>query len=75
MDLANLVHGAPKPYSETYRKRQAPPSPPVEEPKCSLPSISTLLEGADGQHSASMSLASLIFIPDLILIIYRAPTP
>ncbi|KAJ5699014.1 C2H2 finger domain transcription factor mtfA [Penicillium macrosclerotiorum] len=59
MDLANLLHGAapaPKVYSETYGKRsmQAPLSPPVEDqPKCSLPSISTLLEGADGaQHAA-----------------------
>ncbi|KAJ5180086.1 hypothetical protein N7492_003296 [Penicillium capsulatum] len=53
MDLANLVHGAPKPYSDTYQKRRAPLSPPVEERKCSLPSISSLLEGADGaQHTA-----------------------
>ncbi|KAJ5166204.1 C2H2 finger domain transcription factor mtfA [Penicillium canariense] len=59
MDLANLLHGtasAPKPYTESYGKRsfQAPLSPPVEDqPKCSLPSISTLLEGADGaQHAA-----------------------
>ncbi|CEJ59693.1 Putative C2H2 conidiation transcription factor [Penicillium brasilianum] len=59
MDLASLLHGAapaPKLYTETYGKRslQAPLSPPVEDqPKCSLPSISTLLEGADGaQHSA-----------------------
>lgn len=60
MDLANLLQAgpAPKPYTETdtYMKRtkrsQAPLSPPVEEPKCSLPSISTLLEGADG-HAAS----------------------
>ncbi|KAJ5663159.1 hypothetical protein N7507_003890 [Penicillium longicatenatum] len=55
MDLANLLTGAPKPYTETYHKRslQAPPSPPVEDQvKCSLPSISSLLEGADGQHAA-----------------------
>ncbi|KAJ5595483.1 uncharacterized protein N7459_001691 [Penicillium hispanicum] len=58
MDLANLLHGAapaPKPYTEFYCKRspQAPLSPPVEEPKCSLPSISTLIEGADNaQHAA-----------------------
>lgn len=55
MDLANLLQGsapAPKPYSETYGKRQAPLSPPVEEFKCSLPSITTLLENADG-HAAS----------------------
>ncbi|KAJ5895842.1 C2H2 finger domain transcription factor mtfA [Penicillium subrubescens] len=56
MDLASLLHGAapaPKLYTETYGKRslQAPLSPPVEDqPKCSLPSISTLLEGAE--HSA-----------------------
>lgn len=57
MDLATLLQGsapAPKPYSETYckRSRDEPLSPPVEEPKCSLPSISTLLENADG-HTAS----------------------
>lgn len=55
MDLANLLQGsapASKSYSETYGKRAAPPSPPVEERKCSLPSISTLLENADG-HAAS----------------------
>ncbi|KAJ5946045.1 hypothetical protein N7454_002884 [Penicillium verhagenii] len=54
MDLANLLTGVPKPYTTTYHKRslQAPPSPPVEEQvKCSLPSISSLLEGADGQHA------------------------
>lgn len=60
MDLASLLHGAapaPKLYNETYGKRslQAPLSPPVEDqPKCSLPSISTLLEGAE--HSASKLL-------------------
>ncbi|KAI2787200.1 C2H2 finger domain transcription factor mtfA [Penicillium oxalicum] len=59
MDLASLIHGAapvPKSYSETYgkRSRQAPLSPPAEErPKCALPSISSLLEGAnEAQHSA-----------------------
>lgn len=53
MDLASLLQGsAPKPFTETYGKRSAPLSPPVEEPKCSLPSISTLLQGADG-HAAS----------------------
>ncbi|KAJ5203737.1 uncharacterized protein N7498_004616 [Penicillium cinerascens] len=54
MDLSNLLQGsapAPKPYTDTYTKRSAPLSPPVEELKCSLPSISTLLEGADG-HAA-----------------------
>lgn len=51
MNLANLVHGAPKPY--TRRKGQVPPSPSVGELTCSLPSISTLLEGADvSQHLA-----------------------
>ncbi|KAJ5729742.1 uncharacterized protein N7483_004250 [Penicillium malachiteum] len=51
MDLANLL-SAPR-YTESY-KRSAPPSPPVEDQvKFSLPSISTLLEGADGaQHAA-----------------------
>lgn len=55
MDLANLLQAGPasKSYTGTYMKRsQGPLSPPVEEPKCSLPSISTLLEGADG-HAAS----------------------
>jgi len=55
MDLACLLQGSvptPKSYTTTYGKRSAPLSPPVEEPKCSLPSISTLLERADG-HSAS----------------------
>ncbi|KAJ6113321.1 hypothetical protein N7523_006638 [Penicillium sp. IBT 18751x] len=52
MDLASLLQGsAPKSYTETYGKRSAPLSPPIEEPKCSLPSISTLLEGAD-DHAA-----------------------
>ncbi|OQD75710.1 hypothetical protein PENDEC_c006G01394 [Penicillium decumbens] len=54
MDLACLLQGSvptPKSYTATYGKRSAPLSPPVEEPKCSLPSISTLLERADG-HSA-----------------------
>lgn len=62
MDLASLLHvaaPAPRVYTETYGKRslQAPLSPPVEDqPKYSLPSISALLEGADGaQHSASES--------------------
>ncbi|KAJ5110090.1 hypothetical protein N7532_002735 [Penicillium argentinense] len=54
MDLANLLHAAPKRAcpEEFKRSPQAPPSPPVEEqPKCSLPSITALLEGADG-HAA-----------------------
>ncbi|KAJ5123030.1 hypothetical protein N7448_009127 [Penicillium atrosanguineum] len=52
MDLASLLQGSvPKSYTETYGKRSAPLSPPAEEPKCSLPSISTLLEGAD-DHAA-----------------------
>ncbi|KAJ5092524.1 hypothetical protein NUU61_007394 [Penicillium alfredii] len=64
MDLASLLsHGAPGPKayapytpkeSGPYKRSPQPPlSPPVDEPKCSLPSISTLLEGADGaQHAA-----------------------
>ncbi|KAJ5111764.1 hypothetical protein NUU61_001394 [Penicillium alfredii] len=53
MDLAYLVHGAPKPYSDS----QASPSPLVEEPKCSL------LEGAHGaQQLASMLLPSRLHI-------------
>ncbi|CAI7617848.1 unnamed protein product [Penicillium bialowiezense] len=54
MDLASLLSTAPKPYTpvnSSYYKRSAPPSPPAEE-KVSLPSISSLLERADGQHSA-----------------------
>ncbi|KAJ5376847.1 hypothetical protein N7509_013733 [Penicillium cosmopolitanum] len=60
MDLANLLHAAPKracpedyEYPTTYKRSPQPPlSPPVEDqPKCSLPSITALLEGADG-HSA-----------------------
>jgi uncharacterized Zn-finger protein len=55
MDLANLLsHTVYTPKESSHYKRSAPLSPPVEEPKCSLPSISALLEGADGaQHSAS----------------------
>jgi len=59
MDLANLLHAAPKracpePEYPAYKRSPQPPlSPPVEEqPKCSLPSITALLEGADG-HAAS----------------------
>jgi uncharacterized Zn-finger protein len=52
MDLANLL-SQPIYTPKESLKRSAPLSPPVEEPKCSLPSISALLEGADGQHSAS----------------------
>ncbi|KAJ6041085.1 hypothetical protein N7499_001262 [Penicillium canescens] len=54
MDLANLLsHTVYTPKDSSHYKRSAPLSPPVEEPKCSLPSISALLEGADGaQHSA-----------------------
>lgn len=69
MDLANLLTGVPKPYTETYHKRslQAPPSPPVEDQvKCSLPSISSLLEGADGQHAASMFHLRSTFISNSI---------
>jgi hypothetical protein len=66
MDLASLLQGsAPKSYTETYGKRSAPLSPPIEEPKCSLPSISTLLEGAD-DHAASKYLIhdTLLYIHD-----------
>ncbi|KAJ5965049.1 uncharacterized protein N7479_004925 [Penicillium vulpinum] len=54
MDLANLLsHTAVKPVTleSSYYKR-SPLSPPAEEPKVSLPSISSLFEGADGQNSA-----------------------
>ncbi|CAI7567840.1 unnamed protein product [Penicillium manginii] len=60
MDLASLLHAAPKracpedfEYPTTYKRSPQPPlSPPVEDqPKCSLPSITALLEGADG-HAA-----------------------
>ncbi|KAJ5484802.1 C2H2 finger domain transcription factor mtfA [Penicillium diatomitis] len=63
MDLANLLHGAapaPKSYSETYGKRslQAPLSPPAEDrSKCALPSISSLLEGADGHPAKRQRLS------------------
>lgn len=53
MDLANLLT-AVKPYTprdSSYYKRSMPPSPPADS-KVSLPSISSLLEGADG-HTAS----------------------
>ncbi|KAJ5445723.1 Zinc finger C2H2 [Penicillium cf. griseofulvum] len=59
MDLANLLsHTAVKPMytplESSYYKRSPPLSPPAEEPKVSLPSISSLFEGADGaQHAAS----------------------
>lgn len=49
--------------NSTYtRTPQAPPSPPVEEQnKCSLPSISSLLEGADNlSHVASMRSLQVI---------------
>ncbi|KAJ5742711.1 uncharacterized protein N7511_011112 [Penicillium nucicola] len=52
MDLANLLSYPVYTPKDSSYKRSAPLSPPVEEPKCSLPSISALLEGADGQHSA-----------------------
>ncbi|KAJ5860202.1 uncharacterized protein N7529_007512 [Penicillium soppii] len=57
MDLANLLSSTAvkpsyTPVDSSYYKRSAPLSPPAEEPKVSLPSISSLLEGADGQHSA-----------------------
>ena len=72
MDLANLLQGAApalKSYTESYGKRSRPVtlSPPIEEPKCSLPSISTLLEGADGaEHAASTLLQIQIAISDPI---------
>ncbi|KAJ5889484.1 hypothetical protein N7504_010294 [Penicillium tannophilum] len=80
MDLANLLTGAPKPYTETYHKRslQAPPSPPVEDQvKCSLPSISSLLEGADGQHAAKRQRLSpsLSRDRDVYDTIHLPPTP
>ncbi|CAI7649793.1 unnamed protein product [Penicillium glandicola] len=59
MDLANLlthstaVKPVYTPLESSYYKRSAPLSPPAEEPKVSLPSISSLFEGADGaQHAA-----------------------
>jgi hypothetical protein len=60
MDLSNLLsHSAAvkpiyTPVESSYYKRSPPLSPPAEEPKVSLPSISSLFEGADGaQHAAS----------------------
>ncbi|CAG7956321.1 unnamed protein product [Penicillium nalgiovense] len=59
MDLSNLLsHSAAvkpiyTPVESSYYKRSPPLSPPAEEPKVSLPSISSLFEGADGaQHAA-----------------------
>ncbi|KAJ5632690.1 hypothetical protein N7490_009029 [Penicillium lividum] len=80
MDLANLLTGASKPYTQTYHKRplQAPPSPPVEDQvKCSLPSISSLLEGADGQHAAKRQRLSpsLSRDRDIYDTIHLPPTP
>ncbi|KAJ5787827.1 hypothetical protein N7457_002817 [Penicillium paradoxum] len=58
MDLASLLsHSAVKPIytpvESSYYKRSAPLSPPAEEPKVSLPSISSLFEGADGAQQAA----------------------
>lgn len=60
MDLANLLSHSTAvkpvytPLESSYYKRSPPLSPPAEEPKVSLPSISSLFEGADGaQHAAS----------------------
>lgn len=46
-------------FTPVYSRSQPPLSPPVEDyqPKCSLPSISTLFEGAD---SAAMQPASML---------------
>ncbi|KAJ5542679.1 hypothetical protein N7461_008682 [Penicillium sp. DV-2018c] len=59
MDLASLlshstaVKPSYTPLESSYYKRSAPLSPPAEEPRVSLPSISSLFEGADGaQHAA-----------------------
>ncbi|PYI30077.1 hypothetical protein BP00DRAFT_346999 [Aspergillus indologenus CBS 114.80] len=69
MSMSRASYSPPAPRLASYKRApdsyfasvpvsysRAPPSPPVEEmpPKCSLPSISTLLEGADG---ASMHAA------------------
>jgi uncharacterized Zn-finger protein len=63
MDLSNLLsHSAAvkpiyTPVESSYYKRSPPLSPPAEEPKVSLPSISSLFEGADGaQHAISKYL-------------------
>ncbi|KXG54396.1 Zinc finger, C2H2 [Penicillium griseofulvum] len=58
MDLSNLLsHTAVKPMytplESSYYKRSPPLSPPAEEPKVSLPSISSLFEGADGAQQAA----------------------
>lgn len=76
MDLANLL-SAPKPYTpvdSSYYKRSAPLSPPAEEPKVSLPSISSLLEGADGQHSASEYILLPLYYITISNQSTRAPT-
>ncbi|KGO69738.1 Zinc finger, C2H2 [Penicillium italicum] len=59
MDLANLLSHSTAvkplytPLESSHYKRSAPLSPPAEEPKVSLPSISSLFEGADGAQPAA----------------------
>lgn len=62
------------PYSYMATAPQAPPSPPVDDaPKCSLPSISSLLGITEGQtppeqtQQPSKSLHSLILVPVLTI--------
>lgn len=57
-DDKSYFTAAPTPTTYYSRSPQPPLSPPVEDqPKCTLPSISTLFEGADSaaMHPASMS--------------------
>lgn len=56
-DDKSYFTAAPTPTSYYSRSPQPPLSPPVEDqPKCTLPSISTLFEGADSAatHPTSM---------------------
>jgi hypothetical protein len=49
----NQYHPHPQAQAVDYQHQRSPPSPPVEEQKPSLPSISSLLVFADGDKAAS----------------------
>ena len=78
MDLANLLSHSTAvmpgytPLESSYYKRSPPLSPPAEEPKVSLPSISSLFEGADGAQHAASEYFQLYYNPKNIL---ANPTP
>lgn len=86
MDLASLIsHPAPAVKSNrgdyfsasTSYKRTAPQpplSPPAEEqPKCSLPSISTLIESADSAPARPASMTSILAVSEHITDACRTP--